>query len=73
MKFSAFLAAAAVLVAAPVLAATETPFEWLEQVDSARSMDWVRAENAKALPVLTGDARFAPAAGRALNISPDCP
>ncbi len=68
MKFSAFLAAAAVLVAAPVLAATETPFEWLEQVDSERSMDWVRAENAKALPALTGDARFAPLQAEALKI-----
>ena len=68
MKFSAFLAAAAVLVAAPVMAATETPFEWLEQVDSVRSMDWVRAENAKTLPVLTGDARFAPLQAEALKI-----
>ncbi|MFA7261965.1 MAG: prolyl oligopeptidase family serine peptidase [Caulobacter sp.] len=68
MKFSAFLAAAAVLVAAPVMAATETPFEWLEQVDSARSMDWVRAENAKTLPVLTGDARFAGLQADALAI-----
>jgi prolyl oligopeptidase len=68
MKFSAFLAAAAVLVAAPVLAATETPFEWLEQVGSARSMDWVKAENAKTLPVLTGDARFAALQAEALKI-----
>ena len=68
MKFSAFLAAAAVLVAAPVLAATETPFEWLEQVDGVRSMDWVKAENAKTLPVLTGDARFAPLQADALKI-----
>ena len=68
MKFSAFLAVAAVLVAAPVLAATETPFEWLEQVNSDRSMDWVRAENAKTLPALTGDARFAPLQAEALKI-----
>ena len=68
MKFSAFLATAAVLVAAPALAVVETPFEWLEQVDSVRSMDWVRAENAKTLPVLTGDARFAPLQADALAI-----
>ena len=68
MKFSALLAVAAVLVAAPVLAATETPFEWLEQVSSERSMDWVRAENARTLPVLTGDARFAPLQADALKI-----
>ncbi len=68
MKFSAFLAAAAVLVAAPVLAATETPFEWLEQVESERSMDWVKAENARTLPILTGDARFAPLQAEALKV-----
>jgi prolyl oligopeptidase len=68
MKFSAFIAAAAVLVAAPVMAATETPFEWLEQVSSERSMDWVRAENARTLPVLTGDARFATLQADALKI-----
>ena len=56
MKLSAF-AATLSLVATPALAAT--PFEWLEQVDGDKAMDWVRAENAKTLPVLTGDARYA--------------
>jgi prolyl oligopeptidase len=56
MKFKAFVAAA-LLVASPALAAS-TPFEWLEAVDGKEAMDWVRAENARTLPVLTGDARF---------------
>ncbi|MDP1738522.1 MAG: prolyl oligopeptidase family serine peptidase [Caulobacter sp.] len=68
MKFSAFAAAAVLVCAAPAIALTETPFEWLEQVDSERSMDWVRAENAKSLPVLTGDARFAGLQADALAI-----
>ena len=68
MKFSAFAAAALLACAGPALAVVETPFEWLEQVESERSMDWVRAENARALPVLTGDARFAPLRAEALKI-----
>ena len=66
MKLSA-LAAMAVLAATPVLAAT-TPFEWLESVDGKEAMDWVRAENARALPVLTGDARYAGLEADALKI-----
>jgi len=45
--------------ASAALALDETPFEWLEQVDAPRSMQWVEAENARTLPVLTGDARYA--------------
>ncbi len=66
MKLSA-LAAMAVLAATPVLAAT-TPFEWLEAVDGERAMDWLRAENARALPVLTGDARYPGLEAEALKI-----
>ena len=66
MKLSA-LAAMAVLAATPVLAAT-TPFEWLESVDGDRAMDWVRAENAKVLPALTGDARYPGLEAEALKI-----
>ncbi|MDP1631092.1 MAG: prolyl oligopeptidase family serine peptidase [Caulobacter sp.] len=68
MKLSALAAVALLASAAPALAQTESPFEWLEQVDSDRSMDWVRAENARTLPVLTGDARFAGLQADALSI-----
>lgn len=66
MKISA-LAAMALLAATPVLAAA-TPFEWLESVEGKEAMDWVRAENAKALPVLTGDARYPALEAEALKI-----
>ena len=66
MKLSA-MAAMAVLAATPVLAAA-TPFEWLEAVDGKEAMDWVRAENAKVLPVLTGDPRYAGLEAEALKI-----
>eukprot|EP01035_Chromulina_nebulosa_P033502 gene33503-44859_t len=67
MKLPA-LAALLLLGAAPAIASVESPFEWLEQVSSERSMAWVEAENAKVLPALTGDARFAPLQADALAI-----
>src|SRR5579862_5066919 len=46
------------VVAAP--SASDDPFVWLEQVDSPRAMDWVRAENAKTAAVLEQDAHYPP-------------
>ncbi|MBC6981522.1 prolyl oligopeptidase family protein [Caulobacter sp. 17J80-11] len=42
---------------APAASATD-PFQWLEDVNGARSMEWVKAQNAKAKATLEGDARF---------------
>jgi prolyl oligopeptidase len=39
-------------------AAGEDPFVWLEEVDGARAMEWVRAENAKTAAVLEKDPRY---------------
>ncbi|SNT67917.1 prolyl oligopeptidase [Amphiplicatus metriothermophilus] len=39
-------------------AAQEDPFLWLEEIDGARALDWVRAQNARSLAELEGDARF---------------
>ena len=38
--------------------AAEDPFAWLEEVDGAKAMDWVRAENAKTAAVLENDPRY---------------
>ncbi len=35
------------------------PFLWLEDVNGARALDWVKAENAKTLSALQSDPRFA--------------
>lgn len=55
------LAASAVLLfASPGLAEQATdPFLWLEEIEGPRALDWARAENARSLPVLEGDPRFA--------------
>lgn len=39
--------------------AAPDPFLWLEDVNGARAMDWVKSQNAKTLAVLQRDPRFA--------------
>jgi prolyl oligopeptidase len=56
-------AAAALALAGPALAQSvppqaDDPFLWLEELNGARAMDWVRAENARSLKVLEADSRF---------------
>ena len=49
-----------VLLAAPAGAqtVTEDPYLWLEGVEDAKALDWVRGENAKTQAELTGTAEF---------------
>ena len=61
-----FLAAAPSQAAAPAPAAD--PFIWLEDVESPRAMEWVKAHNAKAAARLEGDPRFEPFRKEALAI-----
>ncbi|MGC2618819.1 MAG: hypothetical protein WA414_07225, partial [Acidobacteriaceae bacterium] len=42
---------------------------WLEDVNSPRAMEWVKAENARTAKVLEADPRFAPWAADALKVS----
>ncbi|MEY2919128.1 MAG: hypothetical protein RL261_433, partial [Pseudomonadota bacterium] len=59
MKF-ALAASAAILFATPVLAEQAAdPFGWLEEIEGAKALDWARAENARSLPILESDPRFA--------------
>src|SRR3954471_7041110 len=59
-------AAAALALSGPALAQSpaapqtdphesQDPFLWLEELNGARAMDWVRAENARTLKVLEAD------------------
>jgi prolyl oligopeptidase len=45
------------------------PYQWLEDVDSARAMAWVNAENAKTLKVLESDPRFPDLHAAALKVA----
>ncbi len=44
------------------------PYLWMEEIEGTRAMDWARAQNAKTLPVLQGDARYATLESQALAI-----
>jgi len=48
-------------------------YQWLEDVNGARSMDWVKAENARTAKILEADPRFAQYQADALKVleSPD--
>ena len=66
--------AALALAAAPALAQTAAmtdtdPYRWLEDKDGARSLAWVEAENARTLPRLQGDPRYATFHAEALAIA----
>ena len=44
------------------------PYLWMEEIEGARAMDWAKAQNAKTLPVLQGDKRYADLEAKALAI-----
>jgi prolyl oligopeptidase len=56
-------------MASDVSTAAPDPYLWLEEVHGARAVDWVKAENAKTVGVLEGDARFANLQAEALKIA----
>jgi prolyl oligopeptidase len=66
--------AAAALAAFTAACATMTAFthrdrfDWMEEVEGARALDWVRAQNARSLGHLEADPRFAPMREAALAI-----
>jgi prolyl oligopeptidase len=46
----------------------DDPYLWMEEIEGTRAMDWAKAQNAKTLPVLQGDARYATLESQALAI-----
>ncbi len=78
IKIAAFVAALVLVFAShasaqvspsPTPEVSSDPREYLEVVSSQRSMDWVKAENAKTVGVLEKDPRFAGLAADALKIN----
>ncbi len=65
MRILSALFLLAAIIARPASAQTmsavtvDDPYIWLEEKDSPAAMDWVLAENAKTLPKLEGDPRYA--------------
>jgi prolyl oligopeptidase len=63
------LLAVVALVTFVAAAPASDPFLWLENVNGARALAWVKAENAKTLAVLQRDPHFAPFYATALAIN----
>ncbi len=70
---SLLLAAQGQPVQGPLVTEQPDPYVWLEDVSGKRSLDWVRAENARTANVLEKDPRFPKLQAEALKIaeSPD--
>lgn len=46
----------------------DDPYIWMEEIEGTRAMDWAKAQNARSLPVLQGDPRYADLEAKALAI-----
>jgi prolyl oligopeptidase len=64
-------ALAMTLASGPALAQGADPYQWLEDVEGAKSLDWVKARNAQSLGVLEKMPGFAQYQARALEILND--
>lgn len=60
MRALAALAAGLVMTMMTMAQAAEPTDIWLEDVEGARALDWVRAQNARSLGVLEADPRYGP-------------
>ncbi len=58
LRFAALTLAA--LLCLPAARAGDDPYLWLEDIDGARALDWVRERNAEAEREFAADARFQP-------------
>ena len=65
----AALAQTGAMTTAPATAADHDPYLWLEDKDGAKPLAWVEAENARTLPRLEGDPRYAAFHAEALAIA----
>jgi len=46
----------------------DDPYLWMEEIEGTRALDWAKAQNARSLPVLQNDARYADLQAKALEI-----
>ncbi|WP_425410686.1 prolyl oligopeptidase family serine peptidase [Hyphococcus sp.] len=63
-----FCAAAASLAANSASLAQDDPFLWLEEVESEKALDWVKAQNARSQAELEADPRFDAMLEEALSV-----
>jgi len=68
LVLAASCASSATAPTTPV-AQTEDPYLWLEEVEGERALAWVEQQNARSLPVLEGDRRYAGLLNAALEVA----
>lgn len=61
-------AAAAAMTVISAASAEDDPFQWLEEVEGEKALDWVRAQNARSLGELEADPRFQTMYEEALSV-----
>ena len=66
---SVYAAQTTVAKAAPTTPDGSDPYLWLEDKDGTRAMAWVKAQNAKTLPVLQGDSHYQALYADALQVA----
>lgn len=64
--FATLLAGVMLMGAAP---ADNDPYAWMEEIEGARPLEWAKAENARSLPKLQNDPRYAGLYADALKIA----
>jgi len=78
MRFGAYLAAMALAAScasppqdaqAPAVQTAADPYLWLEEVEGDRALAWVNEQNARSLPVLENDPRYAGLLNAALEVA----
>lgn len=69
MRLAVFVAALAGLFLMGAAAPDDDPYAYMEEIEGARAMDFARAENARSLPQLQNDPRYAGLYADALKIA----
>jgi len=69
MRLAALATAVAGILLMGAAAPDDDPYAWMEEIEGARALDWAKAENARSLPQLQHDPRYAGLYADALKIA----
>jgi len=69
MRLAALATAVAGVLLMGAAAPDDDPYTWMEEIEGARALDWAKAENARSLPQLQNDRRYAGLYADALKIA----
>jgi len=69
MRLAALATAVAGVFLMGAAAPDDDPYTWMEEIEGARALEWAKAENARSLPQLQNDPRYAGLYADALKIA----